>query len=127
MSDLSTVPNSNEPTAPSSHPHVSLQIEPTESSTPVAGDTAGSETIVNPAAPVDSEPLPTPPLRDSKGWDGKLRVPPSALASASAQIANPEALSDPDYSDDENVLPGDKIEADEGTLTTTPVLRSRVR
>lgn len=50
----------------------------------------------------------SPGCRNSKGWDGKLRVPKSAL------VANPEALSDPEYSDDENVLVGDKIEADEG-------------
>lgn len=47
-------------------------------------------------------------LRDSKGWDGKLRVDRGAL------IQNPEAFSDPEYSDDENVLPGEEIGADEG-------------
>lgn len=50
----------------------------------------------------------SPGLRNSKGWDGKLRVPKSAL------VANPEALSDPEYSDDENVLEGETIRADEG-------------
>ncbi|KAI1119128.1 protein phosphatase 1 regulatory subunit SDS22 [Nemania sp. NC0429] len=50
------------------------------------------------------------PLRDNKGWDGKLRVDRSAL------IQNPEALSDPEYSDEENVLPGDEIGADEDLL-----------
>jgi protein phosphatase 1 regulatory subunit 7 len=50
----------------------------------------------------------SPGCRNSKGWDGKLRVPKSAL------VANPQALSDPEYSDDENVLTGEKIEADEG-------------
>ncbi|KAG5953222.1 hypothetical protein E4U13_006794 [Claviceps humidiphila] len=49
-------------------------------------------------------------MKNSKGWDGKLRVPKSAL------LSNPEALSDPDYSDDENVLPGDEISADEDLL-----------
>ncbi|KAJ8115011.1 hypothetical protein ONZ43_g4768 [Nemania bipapillata] len=47
---------------------------------------------------------------DSKGWDGKLRIDRSAL------IQNPEALSDPEYSDDENVLPGQEIDADEDLL-----------
>jgi len=47
-------------------------------------------------------------LRDSKGWDGKLRLDRNPL------IQNPEALSDPEYSDDENVLPGEEIGADEG-------------
>lgn len=47
-------------------------------------------------------------LRDSKGWDGKLRVPKSAL------LSNPEALSDPEYSDGDNVIPGEQVAADEG-------------
>ena len=50
----------------------------------------------------------SPGMRNSKGWDGKLRVPKSAI------MANPEALSDPEYSDDSNVLPGEEIRADEG-------------
>ena len=54
----------------------------------------------------------SPGMRNSKGWDGKLRVPKSAL------ITNPEALSDPEYSDDSNVLEGDEIEADEGSITS---------
>ena len=63
---------------------------------------------------VDDNPSPrpdgeaSPGLRDSKGWDGKLRVPKSAV------LANPEALSDPEYSDDDNVIPGDEVAADEG-------------
>lgn len=51
--------------------------------------------------------LHTPP-RDSKGWDGKLRVEKKTT------LENPEAISDPEYSDDEHVLPGQEIEADEG-------------
>lgn len=50
----------------------------------------------------------SPALTDSKGWDGKLRVDRNAL------IQNPEALSDPEYSDEENVLPGEELAADEG-------------
>lgn len=50
----------------------------------------------------------SPRITNGKGWDGKLRVPKSAL------LANPEALSDPEYSDDENVMDGDEIAADEG-------------
>ncbi|KAI1331326.1 hypothetical protein F5Y16DRAFT_359571 [Xylariaceae sp. FL0255] len=49
-------------------------------------------------------------LRDSKGWDGKLRIDRNAL------IQNPEALSDPEYSDGDNVLAGDEIGADEDLL-----------
>ena len=47
-------------------------------------------------------------LKDHKGWDGKARV------SKSATLKNPEALSDPEYSDEDNVVPGEQIEADEG-------------
>lgn len=49
-------------------------------------------------------------LRDSKGWDGKLRI------ERNATIHNPEALSDSEYSDEENVLHGDTIGADEGNI-----------
>lgn len=41
------------------------------------------------------------------GWDGKLRV------NKQASLANPEALSDPEYSD-EDAPPVDQIAADEG-------------
>lgn len=66
---------------------------------------------------IDDNPSPrhegeaSPGLRNSKGWDGKLRVPKSAI------LTNPEALSDPEYSDDENVAPGDEVPADEGKLS----------
>lgn len=56
---------------------------------------------------------PSPALTDSKGWDGKLRV------DRTAQLQNPEAISDPEYSDDENVLPGESVPADEGWFCTT--------
>ena len=46
--------------------------------------------------------------RSSTGWDGKLRV------DKKLELANPEALSDPEYSDEEQVLPGEEIAADEG-------------
>lgn len=55
-----------------------------------------------------SEGQTSPGMKNSKGWDGKLRVPKSAL------LSNPEALSDPEYSDDENVMEGEEISADEG-------------
>ncbi|CAK7209591.1 protein phosphatase regulatory subunit Sds22 [Sporothrix bragantina] len=72
-------------------------------------------------------------LRNSKGWDGKLRLPkrdasppadPSpeapegetAGAGPSVVLANPEALSDPEYSDEDNVVPGEVISADEDLL-----------
>jgi hypothetical protein len=46
--------------------------------------------------------------RSSSGWDGKLRI------EKKLELANPEALSDPEYSDEENVVPGESIDADEG-------------
>lgn len=46
-------------------------------------------------------------LRDSKGWDGKLRVDRRAV------VTNPEAWSDPEYSG-EDAPPVEQIEADEG-------------
>ncbi|KDE80147.1 hypothetical protein AO1008_06905 [Aspergillus oryzae 100-8] len=50
-------------------------------------------------------------MKDSKGWDGKLRVGPQAT------ITNPEAIEDPDYSD-EDAPPVEEIEADEGMCST---------
>jgi protein phosphatase 1 regulatory subunit 7 len=47
-------------------------------------------------------------LNDNKGWDGKLRV------ERQQALTNPEAISDPEYSDEENILPGEQISADEG-------------
>ncbi|EAW08254.1 putative protein phosphatase PP1 regulatory subunit Sds22 [Aspergillus clavatus NRRL 1] len=48
-------------------------------------------------------------MKDSKGWDGKLRVEPKAT------ITNPEALEDPEYSDSD-APPVEEIEADEDLL-----------
>jgi protein phosphatase 1 regulatory subunit 7 len=48
--------------------------------------------------------------RSSSGWDGKLRV------EKKLELVNPDALSDPEYSDEENVIPGEAIDADEGKL-----------
>ena len=48
--------------------------------------------------------------RSSTGWDGKFRVEKEKKA----ELVNPEAISDPEYSDEEQVLPGQTIEADEG-------------
>ena len=53
----------------------------------------------------------TPP-RSSSGWDGKLRV--EKENGKKLELANPEAISDPEYSDEENVMPGEVINADEG-------------
>ena len=54
-------------------------------------------------------------LTDSNGWDGKLRMPPR-----NAVLANPEALSDPDYSDPD-APPQEEISADEDLLDDYPL------
>lgn len=61
---------------------------------------------------MNDTPKPTTPrngssLRDSQGWDGKLRMDKKAV------IANAEILSDPEYSD-EDAPPVEQIAADEG-------------
>ncbi|KAG9231901.1 hypothetical protein BJ875DRAFT_381903 [Amylocarpus encephaloides] len=48
--------------------------------------------------------------RSSTGWDGKLRL------EKKTELLNPEALSDPEYSDAEQVLPGQVIPADDDLL-----------
>lgn len=54
-------------------------------------------------------------MKDSNGWDGKLRV-----GGPRAEITNPEALEDPEYSDPE-APPVEEIEADEG-MFVLPVM-----
>lgn len=46
-------------------------------------------------------------MKDSNGWDGKLRV------GQRAEITNPEAMEGPEYSDPE-APSAEEIEADEG-------------
>ena len=53
--------------------------------------------------------------RDSKGWDGKLRVDRKAV------VVNTDALSDPEYSD-EDAPPVEQIGADEGRFPVHIVL-----
>jgi protein phosphatase 1 regulatory subunit 7 len=48
-------------------------------------------------------------ITNESGWDGKLRIEKKAV------LANPEALSDPEYSD-EDAPPVEQIAADEGSL-----------
>ncbi|CRK33249.1 hypothetical protein BN1723_003932 [Verticillium longisporum] len=55
----------------------------------------------------------SPGIRNSKGWDGKLRVEPTAT------LANPEILESEPESDDENVLPGEELPADEERIADT--------
>ena len=55
----------------------------------------------------NSSPSKSSTPQSKSGWDGKLRVNKQAV------IANPEALSDPEYSD-EDAPPPEQIDADEG-------------
>ncbi|KAG4034660.1 hypothetical protein MFRU_002g00170 [Monilinia fructicola] len=59
----------------------------------------------------------TPP-RNSSGWDGKLRI--EKEKGKKLELLNPEAISDPEYSDEENVVPGEIINADEDLLDDYP-------
>lgn len=54
---------------------------------------------------------PHPTAKNSKGWDGKLRLDRRPV------LDNPEAISDPEYSDEEHVLAGEEISADEGIFS----------
>lgn len=62
----------------------------------------------------------SPVLTNGKGWDGKLRVP------GRVSLANPEALMDPEYSDDENVLEGEEIEPDKGLRSVSTFCSSAI-
>ena len=70
---------------------------------------------------MDQSPKPSPKSkasspRDRQGWDGKLRVQKRAV------ITNAEALSDPEYSD-EDAPPPESINADEGISDLSPLWR----
>lgn len=57
----------------------------------------------------DEDTRDTGKMKDSNGWDGKLRVDRHPV------ITNPEALEDPDYTDEEAPAV-EEIEADEGMI-----------
>lgn len=59
-----------------------------------------------------SEAKSSTPHSSRTGWDGKLRV----NSEKQAVLANPEALEDSDY-EDEDAPPVDEIAADEGSWT----------
>lgn len=62
-----------------------------------------------------SEAKTSTPHSNRTGWDGKLRV----NSEKQAVLANPEALEDSDY-EDEDAPPVDEIAADEGSWTPYP-------
>lgn len=74
-----------------------------------------AHTHIEVSAPVATGGSHSTPLVNSSGWDGKLRMPPR-----NAVLTNPEALSDPEYSDPE-APPVEQIEADEDLLDDYPL------
>lgn len=77
------------------------------------GKMAEDKIKVDAPEPNDTPSKPSTPHSKS-GWDGKLRV------NKQATLANPEALSDPEYSDDD-APPVDQIAADEGEISLRTV------
>lgn len=82
---------------------------------PSNGAAAPETPITEDAAPQESTALETTapkshaPHSNRTGWDGKLRL----NSEKQAVLANPEALEDSDY-EDEDAPPVDQIAADEG-------------
>lgn len=72
-----------------------------------AMDAAQAPSTANDASPSTTAST----LTDRNGWDGKLRV------GKQADVPNSEAVSDPDNTD-EDVLPVEQIEPDEGWIKT---------
>jgi protein phosphatase 1 regulatory subunit 7 len=85
------------------------------STAPAAQDSNGQQKENEQHPPQRNGGESSPGLRNSKGWDGKLRLPKNAT------LSNPEALSDDEYSDEENVVPGEEILADEGAHLGNPL------
>jgi protein phosphatase 1 regulatory subunit 7 len=79
-----------------------------ETETPIVADAA---TAQESTAPESTESKSSTPHSNRTGWDGKLRL----NSEKQAVLANPEALEDSDY-EDEDAPPVDQIAADEGTL-----------
>lgn len=116
----------DEPTTPH-HPQTHIALADGTTAAPGATPTDGDEGDVEGQAADSVAATASPGLRNSKGWDGKLRLPKrdasaaegtaeGTVARATVTLANPEALSDPEYSDDDNVVPGEAIAADEDLL-----------
>lgn len=71
---------------------------------------SGSAAAAQDAAPESTTPSKSNgPHSNKTGWDGKLRL----NSEKQAVLANPEALEDSDY-EDEDAPPVDEIAADEG-------------
>lgn len=70
---------------------------------------AGDEAHIEMAASASADGKKSGPISAKTGWDGKLRLDKEKKA----VLANPEALEDSDYTD-EDAPPVDQIDADEG-------------
>lgn len=79
-----------------------------ETETPIIEDAAPAQ---DSTALESTESKSNTPHSNRTGWDGKLRL----NSEKQAVLANPEALEDSDY-EDEDAPPVDQIAADEGTL-----------
>jgi hypothetical protein len=77
-----------------------------ETSAPIPEDNSAAQEST---ALETTSPKPNTPHSNRTGWDGKLRV----NGEKQAVLANPEALEDSDY-EDEDAPPVDQIAADEG-------------
>jgi protein phosphatase 1 regulatory subunit 7 len=78
-----------------------------ETSVPIPEDDSAAQEST---ALATTSPKSNTPHSNRTGWDGKLRV----NGEKQAVLANPEALEDSDY-EDEDAPPADQIAADEGT------------
>lgn len=87
-----------------------------ETSVPIPEDSTAQESMASESTTQENAALETTspksntPHSNRTGWDGKLRV----NGEKQAVLANPEALVDSDY-EDEDAPPVEQIAADEGT------------
>lgn len=106
--------NHTDPAPASSTTQDSADADPaTATQTHDASSSLGAQlhatTISMDDAAAQQEKNPSPARSSKSGWDGKLRLEKKPI------ITNPEALSDPEYSD-EDAPPVDVIDADEGAF-----------
>lgn len=81
-----------------------MQVPSLTSSPSTSSDTCNNH-------PQSKQQTSTLNMKDRNGWDGKLRI--DDPDNRRAILTNPEALEDPDYSDDD-APPVEEIDADEG-------------
>ena len=84
-------------------------LPPSQSSLPRLASIMSVPDEHHPAQNVNSSNTLTPALRDSKGWDGKLRV-----EKRSAVLAGAESEAEQSDNEEDEGFPGEEIDADEG-------------